>query len=136
MCILVLVEDFDLDIGNFYFITEEMSDNERYDASQKVWKSEAQFSFPSQPSFGNRHKYQASWLSNLSWLAYSKKLDGACYLPCVLFGRCIGVNASKLSRRMKSFFSEWSCASRVLEIMNPNQMCTKLLFFQRKRFVL
>ena len=43
-----------------------------------------------------------SWLKRFPWLAYSKYLDGAFCLPCVLFGVQCGRNSNKLDKLYKS----------------------------------
>ena len=106
-------EIFDFDVGSFYLIADKMSDSQKYNAIENVWKPDAKFSFPSQSFFGKNRRFLLNWLFKFPWLAYSKKLDGAFCLPCVLFGKCIGPYGSKLTRLVKSPFSDWSCASRV-----------------------
>ena len=51
-------------------------------------------------------------LQKFPWLAYSGVLDGSFCVPCVLFGRHIGLNSTKLNKLMKSPLTGWSAAVR------------------------
>ena len=57
----------------------------------------------------NRH-FVWSWLKRFPWLAYSKYLDGAFCLPCVLFGVQCGRNTNKLDKSYKSPLTLWTSA--------------------------
>lgn len=54
--------------------------------------------------------YKYEWLKMYNWLAYSAIEDGAYCLPCVLFGREVGVNAAKLDRLMNNPIKIWTSA--------------------------
>ena len=43
-----------------------------------------------------KRKFSYSWLEDYKWFQHSKALDGAFCLPCVVFGRQIGINSSKV----------------------------------------
>ena len=61
------------------------------------------FDFPVSVECSNsiRH-FLCSWLKRFPRLAYSKYLDGAFCLPCVLFGVQCGRNSNKLDKLYKS----------------------------------
>ena len=111
------------DIGSFYLNTASMTDMERYEKMLNVWKPDPKFAFPSRQIHGKSRKFVYSWLINYPWLAYSKLLDGTFCLPCVLFGRKTGQNASKLDKLMKSPLTDWSSASyRIKEHQNKSEI--------------
>ena len=51
-----------------------------------------------------------SWLQDFPWLVYSRYLDGAFCLPCVLFARQCGRNSAKLDKLVKSPLTFWTTA--------------------------
>ncbi|XP_065069047.1 uncharacterized protein LOC135694297 isoform X2 [Rhopilema esculentum] len=98
------------DIGSFYGQVESFTEAKKYDLCKNVWGPDANFVFPSHSIYGSKRKFSFSWLNDYPWLRYSKALDGAFCLPCVIFGRRIGVNSSKVDKLVKSPFTDWSCA--------------------------
>ena len=108
-------ENFNYDVGSFYSDTDRLSRVQKYEIVKKVWKPESNFQCPNQKLSGRNRKFHYELLKRFSWLCYSKCLNGGFCLTCVLFGRPIGSNASKLNRLMKSPFYDWSCASRVFQ---------------------
>ena len=57
-----------------------------------------------------RKRFVHQWLNRYTWLVYSKHLDGAFCLPCVLFGRQTGHNGAKLDKLFKSPLTYWTSA--------------------------
>ena len=102
------------DIASFYNIVDQLSADDKFEIMKNIWKPPPEFDFPVQPQGNNRkRKFVHKWLSEHPWLVYSKSLDGAFCLPCVLFGRRIGLNCSKLSRLFKTPFTTWSTATKI-----------------------
>ena len=108
------------DIGSFVEKAKNgLEDSQISEIMQYLWKPKADFKFPTHLIYGKQRKFNFSWLQSFSWLAYSAVLDGAFCLPCVLFGRRIGSNASKLERLMKCPINDWSVA---LKRFNSHEM--------------
>ena len=62
-------------------------------------KSGELFDFPVSVECSNsKRDFVWSWLKRFAWLVYSKFLDGAFCLPCVLFGVQCGRNSNKLDK--------------------------------------
>ena len=96
-----------LDIGAVLDHAGQFSDAEKLHFIENVWSPrDPLFEFPSTVESGKSRKFQRAWLQQYSWLAYSKYLDGAFCLPCVLFGR--GATVAKL---MKSPITCWTSAT-------------------------
>ena len=97
-----------LDIGVVLNDVKTFSDAEKLHFIENVWtpRNDLLFEFPSTVESGKKRKFQRSWFQQYSWLAYSKYLDGAFCLPCVLFGR--GATVDKL---MKSPITCWTSAT-------------------------
>ena len=55
---------------------------------------------------------QICWLAEYPWLIYLNLLDGAFYLPCLLFGRWIRQNCHKLNKLFKMFLRCWVTARK------------------------
>ena len=100
------------DVGSFYLNAESLTNHNKYEILQNVWKPDPKFPFLSQIIHGKNCKFIYLWLQSRLWLVYEEMLDGALCLPCVLFGRRIGPNASKLDKLMKTPISDWSYACR------------------------
>ena len=98
------------DIGNFYETGFMLDAQKKYDVICNIWRPYETFLFPSKLVCGKNRKFNFSWLTLFPWLVYSCKLDGAFCLPCVLFGRRIGPNSSKLQRLLSSPYTDWSGA--------------------------
>ena len=102
----------DFDIGCFYEKATTLDDGTKLEIVEKVWKPDANFAFPLRPFGKNNRKFNHLWLATYSWLTYSRHLDAAFCLPCVLFGRRIGKNSLKLQRLVNSPFHDWSSAAK------------------------
>ena len=112
----------DVDIGSVSLNATSLNDSQKYDVVKNVWKPGENFVFPSRVISKKKRKFVSSWLQQFPWLAYSKRFDGAFCVPCVLFGRKTGANASKLDKLMKSPFVDWSCASRRFQDHTKNDI--------------
>ena len=99
------------DVGTFFDKGDSLTYDQKCTILQNDWRPEKTFIFPTRLIYGKQRKFNHSWSEKHTWLSYSKLLDGAFCLPCVLFGRRIGPNASKLDKLMKSPLTDWSCAS-------------------------
>ena len=103
--------DLIYDVGSFYTTVDGLSDNQKYDIVKNVWKPPPNFAFPTKVISGKNRKFNYSWLDRFPWLVYSRCLDGAFCLACVLFGSRGVLNGSKLDRLMQSPLVNWSNAS-------------------------
>ena len=56
-------------------------------------------------SSNSKRHFVRGWQKRFSWLAYSKFLDGAFCLPCVLFGVQSGRNSNNLDKLYKTPFT-------------------------------
>lgn len=74
-----------------------------------IWKPDGTFKFPQS---GQRNlKFQLNWLTNWSWLSYSKMLDGVFCKYCVLFNQNEGGRGKqKLGKLVLEHFSNWKKA--------------------------
>lgn len=74
-----------------------------------IWKPPVDFKFPKS---GKRNlKFQASWLVQFKWLAYSAKEDGAFCISCVAYGVTVaGKGDMKLGRLVCKPFCNWKDA--------------------------
>ena len=98
------------DVGVVFNGVSSFSDPEKLEFIENIWSPRADnlFQFPSSvESGGKSRKFQVYWLQQYPWLAYSKYLDGAFCLPCVLFGR----NANNVGRLVKSPLTFWTSAT-------------------------
>ena len=77
-----------------------LSDAEIYDLVCNVWKPDECYLFPVDPN--PKRRFQHSWLTQYSWLAYSAIDNGGFCLDCLLFGPKGVHNASKLQRLVSS----------------------------------
>ena len=93
---------FDSDIGSVYCSTGKVSDSQKYDCLQKIWRPNDKFTIPHHSIGGDKHRFAYKWLSNFSWLAYSIKLDGTFCIPCGVLGRSTGQNGTTAVRLVKS----------------------------------
>ena len=87
-----------------------LTDDQKYELCCNVWRPDAKFVFPESILYGKERKFSFSWLQNYKWLQYSKVLDGAFCLPCMLFGHQIGVSPWKVVKLVGSPFKDWPCA--------------------------
>ena len=103
------------DPSSFYLHPSKLSDDENYNMIKNVWKPTSDFSFPIRLFSKKKHRFNHQWLDKFPWLVYSQSIDGAFCLPCVLFGKRTGSNASKLDRLMLRPLTDWPCA--------PSRLC-------------
>ena len=102
----------DRDIGHHYLNVSNLTDEEKYELLTNSCQLDADYCLPSNSS---GRKFQVKWLREFPWLAYSKSMDGAFCLNCVLFSSSeSGHNASKLDRLYRSPFKTWSNGPRKL----------------------
>ena len=99
----------DHDIGSSYSKVASFTDNEKYEICQKVWRPDGDFNFPTQLIYGKKRKFISSGFNEYPWLQYSRFLDGSFCLPCVILGKRIGINSSKVDRLVTTL-KGWSCA--------------------------
>ena len=98
------------DVGVVFNGVSSFSDPEKLEFIENIWSPHADnlFQFPSSvESGGKSRKFQVYWLQQYPWLAYSKYLDGAFCLPCVLFG----LNANNVDRLVKLPLTFWTSAT-------------------------
>ncbi|KAK2568976.1 hypothetical protein P5673_007089 [Acropora cervicornis] len=108
--------------GDPVFLKENCS---QYDIGL-VFKEISSYSDQDKLKFTENAFETGGWLKRFSWLAYSKFLDGAFCLLCVLFGVQSGQNSNNLDKLYKTPFtlctSATSCftknASRKCEMHN------------------
>ncbi len=100
----------DVDVGNLLGRVKSMSDEEKYKVLTNNCRPGPDFPYPMNSS---RRKFQHKWFSEFNWLAYSKSLDGAFCLTCVLFGATESThNATKINLLFTKPFTNWSNAVR------------------------
>ena len=100
------------DIGHYYNKVDQLGNSEKYDLMENVWKPLPSHRFPVKVESGaQKRKFNLNWLNDHKWLTYSEHLDGAFCLACVLFGRRIGKNSSKLDKLFRSPLTTWSTAT-------------------------
>ncbi|KAL4152797.1 hypothetical protein QTP88_000630 [Uroleucon formosanum] len=79
---------------------------------QQIWKPENNFQFPVTVSCKKNLRFQFSWLSKFTWLAYSLKFDGAFCKFCVAFANNeAGTNSQPLGALVKKPFCNWKHAT-------------------------
>ena len=103
-------EDSDIsnDIGHFYNLSaSSFSDEKKYNLLCGTWRPDHSLTFPRNSS-GRR--FQLKWLAKFPWLVYSRILDGAFCLHCVLFGGESSHNASKLQYLYSLPLTYWKTA--------------------------
>ena len=90
------------DIGLVFKEISSYSDQDNLKLIENVWKPGEHFDFPVLVECSNSKRHFVwGWLKRFPWLAYSKFLDGAFCLPCVLFGVQCGRNSNKLDKLYK-----------------------------------
>ena len=85
------------DIGSFQDKVSSFTDPQIYVILKNIWKPRPQYVYPIHYSYGTNRKFNSARLQKFPWLTYSGILDAAFCLPCVLFGRGIGSNSTKLN---------------------------------------
>ena len=98
------------DIGLFYEKVPLLTQEEKYCICLNVRTPERSYEFPRSNESGAKRAFIFVWFEKFHWLAYSKYLDGAFCLPCVLFGRATGHKIQKLDKLFKSPLTYWTSA--------------------------
>ncbi|XP_067029975.1 52 kDa repressor of the inhibitor of the protein kinase-like [Acropora muricata] len=99
------------DIGLVFKEISAYSDQDKLKFIENVWKPGEHFDFPVSVECSNSKRHFVwGWLKRFPWLAYSKFLDGAFCLPCVLFGVQCGRNSNKLDKLYKTPLTLWTSA--------------------------
>ena len=88
-----------------------MSDNEKLDLINVVWKPTTEYVFPQHEESGRRIRFSHSYISPDSpkffkWLAYSAYYDGVFCVPCVLFGQKL--DKTKLTNLFRKPLTRWN----------------------------
>lgn len=97
------------DIGLIFKETRTYSDQDKLRLTENVWKPGELFEFPVSVECSNSKRHFVwGWLTRFPWLAYSKYLNGAFCLPCVLFGVQCGRNTNKRDKLYKSPLTLWT----------------------------
>ena len=97
------------DIG-IYSKAQSLTNNEKYELISDTWKPDKNFAFPVTTEGTRPKRFQYQWLTSFTWLAYSKHLNGAFCIPCILFGNQCGHNSTKLVKLFKSPLTYWTSA--------------------------
>ncbi|XP_073228860.1 52 kDa repressor of the inhibitor of the protein kinase-like [Porites lutea] len=96
------------DIG---LVFKEISSYSDQDKLKFIENAGELFDFPVSVECSNSKRHFVwGWLKRFPWLAYSKFLDGAFCLPCVLFGVQCGRNSNKLDKLYKTPLTLWTSA--------------------------
>ena len=99
------------DIGLVFKEISSYSDQDKLKFIENAWKPGELFDFPVSVECSNSKRHFVwGWLKRFPWLAYSKFLDGAFCLPCVLFGVQCGRNSNKLDKLYKTPLTLWTSA--------------------------
>ena len=88
-----------------------MSDDDKFKLINNVWKPPPNYEFP----LTNKRKFSYEWLRLYPSLCYSRYLDGAFCLSCVLFGRW-AVHKSTLKNLFTAPFNVWNSARGKLDL--------------------
>lgn len=98
------------DLGVLFEELRQFSDQRKFELINNVWRPGSTFLFPKTKESGRNRRFNSSWLQDFPWLVYSRYLDGAFCLPCVLFARQCGRNSAKLDKFVKSPLTFWTTA--------------------------
>ena len=98
------------DIGLVMQRIDKMTDNEKIEYLDTVWKPPSDFAFPFHTEFGRRWRFNNSYLAHNStkyfnWLVYSAYHDDVYCLPCVLFGK---KDQTKLKMLLTEPLNRWN----------------------------
>ena len=125
-----------MDISNFYKTSQELSVEEKLNILENIKRLDTTFSYPLKGSYsGKKRRFNHSWFANYPWLVYSKELDGAFCLTCVLFGHRIGQNSSKLDKLMSSPITNWSSANQKFKSHEANCEINKTALVTMQHFL-
>ena len=97
-------------MGVLFEELRQFSDQRKFELINNVWRPGSTFLFPKTKESGRNRRFNSSWLQDFPWLVYSRYLDGAFCLPCVLFARQCGRNSAKLDKLVKSPLTFWTTA--------------------------
>ncbi|CAH3148962.1 unnamed protein product, partial [Pocillopora meandrina] len=98
------------DLGVLFEELRQFSDQRKFELINNVWRPGSTFLFPKTKESDRNKRFNSSWLQDFPWLVYSRYLDGAFCLPCVLFARQCGCNSAKLDKLVKSPLTFWTTA--------------------------
>ena len=117
--------DGEMVLGNI-FQRKRLDDNSKLQILQNKWKPGKSYPFPLRGS----RKFNTKWLDRWSWLSYSKEVDGAFCVPCVLFGHQCGHNGTKLTKLYKEPLTNWQSATTKFEEheKDPTSMAKSIHF--------
>ena len=102
-------------MGNI-FQRKSLDDNLKLQILENHWKPGKSYPFPVRGS----RKFNIKWLDRWGWLSYSKEVDGAFCVPCVLFGHQCGHNGMKLNKLYKEPLTNWQSAVTRFEYHDKN----------------
>ncbi|XP_050064205.1 zinc finger MYM-type protein 1-like [Aphis gossypii] len=106
----------DLDIGLIIGRPRhQISDTEKFEFLCNLMRPSPDYKFPANGP--RKLKFQNKWFYNWKWLSYSKSLDGAFCVYCVLFGTD-EVKYQKLGKLVCEKYNSWNCA---VEKFNKHQ---------------
>ena len=91
------------DIGIVLERLDKLSDIEKINFIDKVWKPPPEFAFPQHEECGRRCSDSPKFCK---WLVYSAYYDGVFCLPCVLFGKSLG--QTKLQKLFTEPLTRWN----------------------------
>lgn len=74
-----------IDIGLLVPNRLHLTSNQRKNAPENIWKPDPLFKFPAIEFSDSKRYFKWEWLNRYKWLCYSKILNGAFCLYCVLF---------------------------------------------------
>ena len=122
------------DIGRFAGLMENASNDDIKSLLDNVWKPSNRMDCPS--TSGRR--FQLSWIETYPWLAYSKEVDGAFCIWCVIFGhrfQALSKNSSKLEQLYREPFRSWGKASSKLQMHNTKSHVHKFAALEYDNFL-
>ncbi|XP_014352110.1 52 kDa repressor of the inhibitor of the protein kinase-like isoform X2 [Latimeria chalumnae] len=101
----VYVYDIERYAGN-----KQLTDETKYEVLKNVWIPPVNYKFPKKVENGKNRSFNASWLKQFQWLAYSPKHDGAFCVYCVLFAKAAGKIYHKLDKLYRTPLTYWTSA--------------------------
>ena len=118
------------DIGNFLNSANKLTDFEKYELLEKVWKPEKSFLFPVNDK---KRKFNQTWLDSFPWLVYSELLDGAFCIHCFLFSKN-AMKIGKMSNLCSKPFTDWRNALKMFKQHNDNSPFHKQCHLDSENF--
>lgn len=88
------IEVLSTDIGDA--VDGPVSNRNKYNLLTQNWTPPKGYEYPTRKQGSHTRRFQHTWLTNHSWLAYSKRKDGAFCKWCVLFAREVETNLGQL----------------------------------------